>query len=368
MRKKLLYTSIITIVFAAPIIYWLYSRWGVTMTASGLKKIAHAFASDRFLLFATICNISLYAFAMFKVSRMNPEGKAAQAPAASAAPRQAMPGGMRSAPADGHINPNDPKWQGMYGAKPAAQKEAAPEAAAPSPPAQDPKQNKPAEAAPEAAAASSPPPPAETVNNASAGDTDDEVLNLAEDTMKDVYKSKINDLLAEKGYESIGSATIDGVEADFVGIAESDTLVLGIINARYGDIIANEISTDPNVPPSWFTNEKKYNSPVWEAKAAATAVEKMIKEVLPEDSGVNVSAIVVIPNANVVNRVDMEKKWEEQEVAVTKFLNYSDLPDLRQTLPDKTGAETLPSFKKFAETLMKYFNQKAKAKPMRKAG
>jgi hypothetical protein len=186
--------------------------------------------------------------------------------------------------------------------------------------------------------------------------------------MKDVYKAKIGDLLINKGYENLGEASIDGVDVDFVGIADSDTLVLGILNMRYGDIIANETPTNPSVPPSWFTNEKKYNSPVWEAKAAVASVEKMVGEVLPGDSGISVKGIVVIPNASVVNKIDIEKKWEEQDIAVTKFLNYSDLPELDMAIPDKTGTEVLPSYRKFAETLMRYFNQKAKSKPTRKAG
>ena len=117
-----------------------------------------------------------------------------------------------------------------------------------------------------------------------------------------------------------------------------------------------------------FTNEKKYISPVWEVKNASNAILKMINEVLPEDNGIIIKPVVVIPAANVSNQIDIEAKWEELGVSVVRFLNHSKLPDLVDVLPDKRGTELLESYKNFVSTLMKYFDQKAKNNPMKKTG
>ena len=95
---------------------------------------------------------------------------------------------------------------------------------------------------------------------------------------------------------------------------------------------------------------------------------KMINEVLPEDNGIIIKPVVVIPAANVSNQIDIEAKWEELGVSVVRFLNHSNLPDLVDVLPDKRGTELLESYKNFVSTLMKYFDQKAKNNPMKKTG
>jgi hypothetical protein len=277
----------------------------------------------------------------------------------------------------GQINPKDEKWKAMYSGgtppKPANTQAAQPVAmasnAAPEP--------VPAKlAAPEVAPAPAPaaipktPPAAATAaaQAPAAPIAEADVINFMNDNMRDVFINRINEELEENGYQALGGASIDGISIDFAGIAESDTIVLGILNLRHGDIIANETPTSPELAPSWYTAEQKYDSPVWEVRTAAAAAAAMINEVLPEDNDIKVVPVVVIPNATVANKADIEKKWEEAGVAVVRFMNYSDLPDLAQALPDKKGTEVLPSFRKFAETLVKYFAQKARRAPIRKTG
>ena len=166
----------------------------------------------------------------------------------------------------------------------------------------------------------------------------------------------------------MGDIYINGVQVDFISIADSDTLLLGKIISGASDIIANETQTDSNTPPSWFTNDEKYPSPVWEIKTATTEFVKMINEVLPEDNGIVVKSLVVIPNANIVNRDDMEPKWKELDVDVVRVLNQTNLPNILDVVPDKTNTEVLESYKKFVETLIKYFSQKYKKNKMKKAG
>ncbi|MDR1476583.1 MAG: hypothetical protein LBI17_00450 [Rickettsiales bacterium] len=363
MKKKPIYIFLLTLVFIAPVLYWLRSRWGVALAPGQMAKIALAYSRDRFLLFSSIMNVALYIFCLVKIAQSQDE---APSPAA-AVPSTPTPSFIATTKS-GQINPNDEKWKSAYSGNPKPRAAPVPQTqqsatAATATPANGNAAHEDAAPAFEAPAADAatgqPAPPAEP--NA-------EVISIANKITRDVFIGRINDEMAENGYEAMGSAVIDGVNIDFVGIAESDTLVLGILNERAGDIIANETSTSPASAPSWFTSEQKYDSPVWEARNAAAAAGAMIREVLPDDSGISVVPAVVIPNAAVVNMADMEKKWEEAGVIVARFMNYSDLPDFVSSLPDKRGTEVLPSYRKFVETLLKYFAQKAKSAPMRKTG
>ncbi|MDE6223976.1 MAG: hypothetical protein K2M23_00695, partial [Alphaproteobacteria bacterium] len=120
--------------------------------------------------------------------------------------------------------------------------------------------------------------------------------------------------------------------------------------------------------PFWYSNDEKYASPVWEIKKASDEVLKMINEVLPDDNGVMVKPMVVIPVSNVVNYSDVADKWKETGVEVAKLNGESSLPEFSSVVENKTGVEVLDSYKKFVETLIKYFSQKYKRKSMKKAG
>jgi hypothetical protein len=363
MKKKPLYIFALTVVFIAPILYWLGSRWGVAFAPGQLGKIVLAYSRDRFLLLSSIMNIALYIFCVTKVAEIgegNPNPFAAM-PAAEGA----VPSYILASNTMGQINPRDEKWQGIYGGARTAPAEKPPAAATATQFAiqQEAPANGQSTATPKAAAPETSKAPSATPSPMGEA----EIIDIANDNIRGVFLDRINDELAALGYETLGGASIDGVNVDFVGIAASDTLVLGILNSRHGDIIANETPTSPGAAPSWYTAEQRYDSPVWEIRTAAASVGAMINEVLPEDNDIKVVPVVVIPNASVANMADMEKRWEEAGVAVARFMNYSDLPDFASVLPDKRDAEVLPSYRKFADTLLKYFAQKAKRAPMKKA-
>jgi hypothetical protein len=260
--------------------------------------------------------------------------------------------------ATGQINPNDKKWQEMYSGngdtKDSNVNEIANETSVTNisevPPQTSPQQNI----------------ATETITNSVK--PDDNILKMPPLQESEVYNTLVEKTLVEIGYTNMGDIYINGVQVDFISIADSDTLLLGKIISGASDIIANETQTASNTPPSWFTNDEKYPSPVWEIKTATTEFVKMINEVLPEDNGIVVKSLVVIPNANIVNRDDMEPKWKELDVDVVRVLNQTNLPNILDVVPDKTNTEVLESYKKFVETLIKYFSQKYKKNKMKKAG
>ena len=104
------------------------------------------------------------------------------------------------------------------------------------------------------------------------------------------------------------------------------------------------------------------------SKSVATEVKRMIDEVLPNDNGIDVIPVVVIPNATVINVDEVMNNWEDLGVIVARFMNKTELPDLLDVLPDKEGVDVLDSYRTFAQTLMKYFKGKEKGKTKKVVG
>ena len=362
MKKKLSYIFLITLILVLPIIYWLNFKWGIKFSAIDIKKLRFAFMRDKFLFFATLCNSGLYVFVVYKIINSNvvenngnnntkiPEKQI------NTVPNAIM---LSASTGSGQINPNDKKWQDMYkgnGEDGEVVVKEAPQAPIAKENISKPEDNK--------IITEEIPQPQQPVLE----ENQDNIINIPPLEPEDVINVQVERALAEIGYENMGDIYINGVYVDFVSIAESDTLVIGKINAKGGNIIANETPTTPNTPPSWFTNEEKYPSPVWEVKNASNEFVKMINEVLPEDNGIIVKSVVVIPSATVVNQDDIEPKWKELDVDVVKLSGKSNLPNIVSVLPDKKDTEVLESYKKFVQTLMKYFSQKYKRPNIKKAG
>ncbi len=381
MKKKILYFIVITIILLSPIVYWFWNWWGINIFKDfpSIERLRYIYSQDQTLLITTSINMGLYFLASIRIFFVKHHKKEDEKEALSTSTEAVQTAPENHFIQNVPINPeihHDGHWKNMYdnpdkftpaptpAPAPANQESIAVNVSdilvQPQPQAQ---------IQTEQTSVSTPvatPSFSEPVNNPNASQNN--VIEINPVTVDDIFKTQINSTLQDIGYKNLGENNIEGIEIDFVSIADSDTLILGIINSKYGDIIANETSTDSSIAPSWFTNENKYNSPVWEVKNAAIATEKMIKEVLPEDSEIDIKPVVVIPNANVSNYEDMKAKWDEIGVSVVKFLNGSSLPNLIDVIPNKTDTEVLKSYQTFVETLMKYFSKKAKKNPIRKAG
>ncbi len=366
MLRKIFYLILITFILIAPIIFWLDIKWAMKLSTLDIKKLRFAFTRDKFLMIATSFNFILYSYVVVKIFNMDfeqkPDNKKAESsenvantqPANNLIPSVSTGSGM--------INPNDKKWQEMYvgNGQPKDVKEENVDvnnqtaSTNPMPERQEDVRTSASEISPQPM-------------QQNAEEKKENIINIPV-SANDIYTTQVERILSDYGYDNMGDLIINGVDIDFISIADSDTLIVGKINARMGDIVANENVNTPDGIPSWFSNDDKYTSPVREVKNAADEIVKMINEVLPADNGVNVKPIVVIPFANVVNYDENVEKWKELGVDVVKLVGGSNLPLITETIPDKTGVEVLDSYKKFVETLIKYFSQKYKRKSMKKAG
>ncbi|MCR5506598.1 MAG: hypothetical protein K6F04_01980 [bacterium] len=363
-KKKLLYFSIITIILIAPIMYWLNAWWGVKFDGISFGTLMFVLSRDRFLLIATCINLSLYIFASVKIFTLK-EKIEENTQSSNTGAKFERPSFLNNTTQD-----DVAKWEGLYGnnnnknpQQPKPENAQVEETVNVSEK-QEIAENTTVQPAQQIPTNNTPTPVKEEIKPSE----ENNVVNMNNTvTALDVYKNMIGDILTDNGYENIGAQVIANTDVDFVSIAESDTLILGMILMESGDMIANEISSG-NDSPSWFTNEKKFTSPVWEMKNVANIVQNMINEVLPEDNGIMIKPIVVIPNATISNFEEIHSKWEEIGVDVVRFMNHSELPNLTDILPDKQGTEVLESYKNFTLTLMKYFNQKARKTPTKKVG
>ena len=367
-KKKLLYFIIITGILLGPIAYWLNSWWGVKFKdIPSIGLLGYIFSQDKFLLVVTSVNTTLYLIALIKIFTM--KEKEVKEENTQNSKGENGPSFLNNTSQE-----EMKKWENLYKGNQNSEPVVESVSVSVSEPQFEPitdteTQGENVAAEPKTEISEQPTQVSIKTISGTENNKNDNVINMSDTvTARDVYKNMINDIMLDAGYENIGSQVIANTDVDFVSIAESDTLIVGLITTETGDIIANEISNSGNDTPSWFTNEHKFTSPVWEIKNVANMIQNMINEVLPEDNGIIIKPIVVIPGATVSNFADIKAKWEEIGVDVVRFMNHSDLPNLVDILPDKKGTEVLESYKNFVNTLMKYFNQKSKKKVVKKVG
>lgn len=353
MIKKLFYLIIITFILIVPIVLWLDMKWAMNLSSLDIKKLRFAFTRDKFLFFATICNFLLYTFGVYKIISMKKDKNISASASNIPVKTEVNVGVIPSASmGNGIINPNDKKWQEMYKGDGKSL---------------DNKLNDNVKTNPEIISEQSLNKTLEQPLNKTEVKEEKNIINIPVSS-NEVYITQVERILSEMGYEIMGDLFIKGVNIDFIAIAGSDTLLIGKVQYANDEIVANENTTTPNTPPSWFSNNEKFNSPVWEIKNARDEIFKMINEVLPTDNGVIVKPVVIIPNSNIVNYSDVADKWHNMDVEVAKLNGESSLPELTSVIENKNGVEILESYKKFVETLIKYFAQKYKRKSLKKAG
>ena len=342
--KKILYFLLLTLLLFIPIIYWLCVLWKMQFfEIFSWPRIYYVYSIDSTFKYILIINSILYLLGIIGILQLK-HSKTNESEIKKKTSDVDSPSFIIQ-------NPNTASWNALYDTKV--------------------KQNV---VIPNIEKMESEQTPIDTQNNlekkqdeiVSSAKADDNVVELTPVSPLEIYKQQIADMLTDYGYKTLGDCEINNVDVDFISIAESDTLIIGKINPEYGSIIANETEINSGDIPTWFTLDQKYNSPVWEVKKAYNAVVKMVNEVLPEDNGIMIKPIVVIPNASVSNQTDIEAKWKEMGVDVVRFLNHSELPRLTDVIPDKKDTEVLESYENFVNTLIKYFNQHSTKKTLKK--
>ncbi|MDR3126460.1 MAG: hypothetical protein LBT92_02405 [Rickettsiales bacterium] len=301
--KKILLIFLMTSILLAPIAAWVVIRWHGDMLM--------AFRKDLFLDIASATNLALYVFVMTKLA-----GGGAQDRTLAAENAQAAASFLRERMGTGQIDPNSPQWRALFsGERTQARTELV---------------------EPEAT---------------------EEDRATADSAMRQMTQLDASDMLSSCGYEVYGPRDIGRGHADFVAIGESDVMAVCAVCPAIGEIIANDTRAEEDGIPAWFSGSRKYDSPVWHAARAAEAMRELIAKTLPEDSGVEVIPVAVVPNGTIINYDDMTAVWGEMGVRVAG-LGTGAMPDIFSVLPDKSGTEVLPSYKHYADTAMEYFDSK----------
>jgi len=126
--------------------------------------------------------------------------------------------------------------------------------------------------------------------------------------------NSVHDVLRQKGFEIIVSATIKNNLIDFIGIS-SDKICLCLLDKENGDWLADEERFNDE-EPLWFSENSHRISPVRKVDLAKQALEEKIKE---NNLNFEVIPYVVIPNGNIINAEDMFEIWDNMHINVTRI-------------------------------------------------
>jgi hypothetical protein len=181
-------------------------------------------------------------------------------------------------------------------------------------------------------------------------------LAVADEASRQLAQMSASDILFAHGYEVYDPREIGKGSVDFVAIAESDVLAIGVVCPALGEIVANDTRAGEDGIPAWFSGTRKYDSPAWHALRAAEAVRELISKTLPEDNGVEVIPVAIVPNGTIINYDDMVQVWADMGVRVAG-LGADGLPDIFAVLPDKSGTAVRESYKHYVDTVMMYFDK-----------
>jgi hypothetical protein len=342
MKKKILYICLLTVAYMAAVGWALLARWGIPLAPGNFSRIAAAFRHDGLLVIIAAFGGAAYLALLVKVFRMP-----VAAPAVTYGPSDSVYGEPLLEPQGrGIINPGDRKWQEMYGPRRApkpTELAALPQASGPALVQGQDVEPLPAQGGVPAAM---PPYPAiaETAPSVNTA-----LLDAANHTADRI---SVETALLEHSYSSLGRASIGGEDMDFVAIADSDMIVLGVIDSSAGTI-----SVDGDY---WYSEDKRYKSPLRAVSRARAAMLRVMGEVLPKGHGVEVSACVVLPRGRIVNMGALESDASGSGVGVASPSGggQGGLPGLFDLLPDRSGAKVMEDFEDFAKTLLGYFGNK----------
>ena len=339
-KRKIIYFVAITAILISPIMYWMNKWWGVEIFAvPSFGVLKYVLSQDKFLLTVTGINLVLYLIAIIKIFTMKDSKESG---------KSSDNGNKKDGESLNFLNniskDDISKWENLYGNSAGQIKKDADVKI------QKEKDNQTTvnQNSTDINNLSFKPPESPVNTSVGTAATQNNIVDIPNSVgVNDVYRNMIHDVLIDYGYENLGNRKVAGINVDFVSIAESDTLLIGIITPENHDIIANETLNNGEEVPSWFSSEQKFDSPVWEIKNVHNMLKKMIDEVLPEDNGIIIKPIVVVPNANISNYDEIKSKWEEIGVDVVRFMNHSDLPSLTEVIPDRKDTEVLESYKNF---------------------
>ncbi len=132
-------------------------------------------------------------------------------------------------------------------------------------------------------------------------------------TPKNVGNSSL-EIIKQKGYQVITSATIKNNFVDFIGVADGQICIC-LVDKEPGDWLADEERFNDE-EPLWFSENSHRISPV----RCADIVQEYLTEKLRENNiDFAVSTYVIIQYGNIINAEDMFDTWRDLNINVTRI-------------------------------------------------
>ena len=157
------------------------------------------------------------------------------------------------------------------------------------------------------------PAPAKNKNNKDK-EKDKKHNNQRNDTQPRSAGNSTLDVLKQKGYEVITTATIKNSVIDFIGVSDKQ-INLCLLDKEPGDWLADEERFNDE-EPLWFSESSHRISPVRKVDIA----RKVLSEKLAEaDMNFEIKAFVVVQIGNIINAEDMFETWDEMNISVTRI-------------------------------------------------
>lgn len=163
------------------------------------------------------------------------------------------------------------------------------------------------------------------------------------ETGKSRSGNSVLDIIRQKGWEVITSATVRNNLIDFIGVS-SNQICLCLLDKESGDWLADEERFNDE-EPLWFSESSHRISPVRKVDLARQA---LITKLADSDLEYEVSAYVVIQIGNIINAEDMFEIWNNMNISVTRIDRGSpkELKLFSKSLPEVETPIDKDSFEK----------------------
>ena len=122
------------------------------------------------------------------------------------------------------------------------------------------------------------------------------------------------EIIKQKGYQVITSATLKNNFVDFIGVADNQICIC-LVDKEAGDWLADEERFNDE-EPLWFSENSHRISPV----RCADIVRDYLTEKLQENNiNYKISTFVIIQYGNIINAEDMFETWNNMHINVTRI-------------------------------------------------
>ena len=122
------------------------------------------------------------------------------------------------------------------------------------------------------------------------------------------------DVLKQKGYEVISTATIKNHSIDFIAISNSQICIC-LNDKDAGDWLADEERFNDE-EPLWFSENSHRISPVRKIDIARRAIKEKLET---NNLSFDIKAFVIIQIGNIINAEDMFEVWNDMDISVTRI-------------------------------------------------